>query len=197
MWKDASRRREYGRAYMRGLREWRVEHHICAECGEKDAYTLAGRYRCAECTAKHRGGKASEAKQRENERARDLRWQRREEHNCTECGKPLPSAYRFAMCKKCRADDRQYQLKRCRAAGVLPRSMWQEQGLCVRCGKARMGAETKWDGRDIQLCASCYQKTISAAELGRASFFEKYGMTWGNSQYEWEHRIRRKARANP
>lgn len=46
------------------------EHHICPRCKKQDAYTLAGRYYCAECaeksavaSRKYRVGNGGEKKQ--------------------------------------------------------------------------------------------------------------------------------------
>lgn len=53
-YKNAEDRRAYHRQYMREQRQWLHAHHLCAECGQEDAYTMAGRYRCAECAEKRR-----------------------------------------------------------------------------------------------------------------------------------------------
>lgn len=36
-------------AYNKELREWRIAHHLCRECGKRDAFTMNGRTRCADC----------------------------------------------------------------------------------------------------------------------------------------------------
>jgi hypothetical protein len=53
-YKNIEDRRTYHREYMREYRKWLSNHHFCAECKKQDAYTLAGRYRCFECTEKRR-----------------------------------------------------------------------------------------------------------------------------------------------
>ena len=41
-WKYPEDRRAYHRAYMRDRRAWIKEHHMCTECKEVDALTMAG-----------------------------------------------------------------------------------------------------------------------------------------------------------
>jgi hypothetical protein len=54
-YKHIEDRRAYGRAYMMDLRHWRKAHRLCADCGQQDAFTLNGRYRCSACAEKKAG----------------------------------------------------------------------------------------------------------------------------------------------
>lgn len=54
MRKDKDAQRAYIREYMRETRAFYHSHGRCAECGKADAYTIGGRYRCAECAEKRR-----------------------------------------------------------------------------------------------------------------------------------------------
>lgn len=47
-YKNIEDKRAYHRQYMAERRAFFREHHLCTECGQEDAYTLAGRPRCFE-----------------------------------------------------------------------------------------------------------------------------------------------------
>lgn len=51
---DIEKRRAYLRQYARDLRAWQKAHHLCQQCGKKDAYTIAGRFHCYECAERRR-----------------------------------------------------------------------------------------------------------------------------------------------
>lgn len=83
-WASAEDRRKYGREYMKGLRHWRKAHHLCGACGKKDAYTMAGRYRCADCCEKRRKTPIEYIPAPKSE----PKPPRRREGYCYICGKP-------------------------------------------------------------------------------------------------------------
>lgn len=174
------------RAFMHGLER-------CTECGAKDAYTLNGRWLCADCEEKHLdynrnyyGRKAANIA----DRRKALRSYRREHHLCTACGKPLDDAYPYKICEVCRAAYRRKGDKRRRAQGVIPRSQWRELGLCMRCGAPRMQGWLAWEHREIELCEKCYQESVDGLEKGRAVYAESKGTSYGNFNYEYENLIR-------
>jgi len=188
--------REYSRNYMRETRRWLVDRGYCSECGNRDAFTMAGRWRCAECAERHNSQPRD--RKAENERAKEQRKYRRENRLCTKCGTPLPNLYSYVMCKNCRAHDRNIQEVRRRDRGIMPKSLYRELGLCVKCGAPRMNGLTLWGGEEIQLCERCYANTVKNSKAGRDSFLENHGTTWGNYQYEYEHLIRHgQKRENP
>ena len=84
MWKDKDARRAYIREYMRETRAFYHSRGRCAECGKEDAYTIGGRYYCAECSEKRRAWGRQKDHAKENARARDLRSERRTSGLCTD-----------------------------------------------------------------------------------------------------------------
>ena len=181
-------KRAYHREYMRETRKWRMERGCCAECGAQDAFTLVGKYRCAECDEKHNGYKRDRAA--DNEKLKRRREYRRENRLCTQCGKALSAKYQYLMCDSCRARDREKQEARRREKGILSRFLYRELGLCMKCGAPRMDGLKAWGGDEIQLCERCYDNVLKAGKAGRDRALEKHGSTWGNYQDEYERLIR-------
>lgn len=149
--------------------------HRCTRCGKSDAYTLAGKITCAECSEIANECNARYySRNRESiaAKARDARKQMRTDGRCVLCGKPNPTGY--ATCETCRAKRRI-----CRAP---VRVIWEEQGVCVRCGK-----EPAKDGS--KLCEACYQKTVKTLEKGRKNAHTKKhpwrkGVSYANESSE-------------
>lgn len=189
--KDADRK--YGREYTQEYRWWRKKYHLCITCKGQDAFTLAGRQQCAECSAKRKEydrkyllakpekGEAHKARQAE------LRAERRARHECTACGRPLAAGYVYGTCEWCRAKSRQkHEQERARSC-VVTKGEWDELGLCVRCGQPRMEGGASWSlSGETKLCARCYKDSVSALVKGRASHVEKHGMSWGAMRYGYE-----------
>ena len=108
----------------------------------------------------------------------------REHHLCTECGRE--DAYTLNGHPRCfvhthyrRTTPIEYikpEKRRVTPARCL-------DGFCHMCGKPYMEGVTKWDGYPIRLCERCYKNLTAAAEKGRAAYKEKYGETWGQTQY--------------
>lgn len=196
-YKDIEDKRAYHREYMRETRKWLKNRGYCMDCGKRDAFTLGGKCRCAECSERHSAYKRDRTA--ENEKHRMERERRRSNRLCTRCGNPLPTAhYPYVMCERCRASERQRQERQRREAGIVPKQLWRELGLCVRCGKPRLDGLTVWGGEEIKLCQRCYADTVNAAKDGRDSFSRSHGTTWGNYQYEFERLIRHgQKRENP
>lgn len=183
---DEGTRREYDTRYMRERREWLKAHHFCIRCKKQDAYTLAGRLLCADCTAKRheydRRYYAERIDKAEAHRARKkaLTAERKENHLCIRCGKELSEGYPYSQCESCRArKNYQRELKE-RERGVMPRWMWGELGLCVRCGRERASGET-WAGA-MKLCERCYENSCKALEKARASYIQKHGKAWDGNR---------------
>lgn len=187
--KDEEAKKKYHREYMRERRAMNRGLGLCVECGCEDAYTMVGRSRCAECAEKHNG--YGRERRKEYERMKALREERREKRLCTECGRSLPAkAYPYVMCEVCRARSRLRLERKRRELGIAPKTIWAENGLCVRCGGRLAASVTKWGGEAVRLCERCYADTVKASAAGRASYFEKSGTTWGNYEYEYERQIR-------
>lgn len=146
-------------------REWYAklrENHLCTRCEKDDAYTLAGRSLCAECTAKkvaynrdwRRNHPENVARWREAEQ--EKRRERKAEGFCVQCGAPVPDGK--AKCPTCRAAAaRQMQRTRIRK-GVGKREQWITSGLCANCGAETMPGK--------RVCASCYERILKASRMG-------------------------------
>lgn len=179
--------------YRRESRDFFRGMERCTECGAKDAFTLNGRWRCAECAEK-----ANEYNRDYYKRNADgilgnrkaLRSYRRENHLCTACGKTLAEAYPYSTCEVCRAVNRRKGNKSRREKGIVPRSQWRELGLCMRCGAPRMKGWLSWEHKEIELCEKCYQESVDGLCKGRAIYAEKKGTSYGNFNYEFENMIR-------
>lgn len=135
--------------YFAGLRALRKKLHICQRCGEKDAYTMAGRSRCAECAAKdaeygrqyyatHKSQKAAQNKANHEKK--------KSEGFCTRCCTRKPMTGR-KLCPKCIAYMRAYRQEHKKTAWNWPRGA---NGFCWKCNKqpAQQG---------LRLCAACYE----------------------------------------
>lgn len=94
--------RAYQRRYKAEQRAFAKAHHRCAQCLRQDAYTLNGRYYCADCAAKNRRGEnkgipfvaALETGHRKAEPA-EPKIKRSERHQyglCYTCGAPTADA---------------------------------------------------------------------------------------------------------
>ena len=134
-------------AYMRETRALLKKLHLCYDCKQQDAYTLAGRYRCYDCNQrvneklrKRKGEhpeavRAYAARVRQKQRAAGL---------CTMCGKrkPLPGR---VTCKLCihkvavRMREKSPEINRPRGAN----------GFCYKCNKRKA-----MEG--YRLCEACY-----------------------------------------
>ena len=186
-YKDADVRREKQREYMRLWRSTLREFHLCERCQGQDAFTLAGRKLCADCNELDNEYKrdyyARHAAKR-NETVKRRREERRANHQCTTCGKPLPKNYTYSTCQHCRALSRAKKERARIWDGRLDRETMRDLGLCVRCGAPRMDGETAYTGRPLMLCERCYAQSCENLKKGRDAFLAKHGMTWGEMQYE-------------
>lgn len=88
-YKDIEHRRAYGRAYMKELRHWRKVHHFCGACGNQDAFTLNGRYYCAECAEKKRGYPLDYVKPEKPWKEPSFRKEGFRDGRCWICGEPV------------------------------------------------------------------------------------------------------------
>ena len=133
--------------------QWRHEHHLCVRCKGQDAFTLAGRYLCADCTekkrtyrseyyAKNRKALITDAIQRKQERNR--------EGLCSKCGAPLDRDGRWcANC--CKSERVRKQKKRGPQRGT--------DGRCFFCNRPAI------DGKRV--CEVCLPRCQELAERNR------------------------------
>lgn len=123
---------------------------ICHNCYKKDAYTMGGRWLCAECAAKQAEWKHNNVDPiKRNERRRELRQIRIANHECAECGHKLPEDYNFKICAHCRAKKKNNSHKN--NPNMFTRGQY---GICWSCNK-RPVKEGK------RLCEICYERQIA------------------------------------
>ena len=130
-------------------REWRAmlkKAHMCRDCKQVDAYTLAGRTRCAICAeqnaaAARKWREAHPGENAKNMKVRMKHWQ--SENRCQTCGKPLVDS-RYKSCTECRARWRNYKANR--RTTNYPRG---ENGICWQCNKQPVK-------EGFHLCPDCY-----------------------------------------
>ena len=84
-WKSKEYARQYHTEYMRGRRRLYRQLGLCAECGTEDAYTMAGHYRCFECSEKRRKTPIEYIKPEKPVRENF----RKDESRCYLCGSPV------------------------------------------------------------------------------------------------------------
>ena len=126
---------------------------LCVYCGNKDAYTLGGRSACFDCAEKyakqkhdkHYANKETIEKRKADRKA--LRERHIQNHECTVCGKKLPTAYKYKTCKSCRA----YNRIRQRTTDTFSRG---EFGICWTCNK-----QPSIQGK--KLCQECYDRQLN------------------------------------
>lgn len=121
--------REYQRKYKQEQRAWAKEKRRCASCLKQDAYTLNGRYYCAECAAKNRRGKNKGVpfERVQNETKSGMPKIKRSERPsyglCYFCGSPLADAEvantvhgeKVRCCERCLERQRKNAERMCRA----------------------------------------------------------------------------------
>lgn len=133
------------------------EHHICRDCKEQDAYTLAGRTYCAECAEKMAEG-ARKRRARdggEKNRIACQKWKQKniEEHKCIYCGRQLPDDYRYKACNYCHIKLRRYDEEYRRKKGVITWGMRTSSEYCFQCAKNKPLAGKR-------LCKECYENKL-------------------------------------
>lgn len=117
---------------------WLKEHKICTTCGHEDAFE--GHTRCPKCiekasiaSAKCWDKKRAEYNKRGLKRKKELRSERKEQHLCTRCGKPLPINQKEFECITCRKK-RNEKRRTGREVGEKFRERI-EQEKCMYCGE--------------------------------------------------------------
>lgn len=156
------------RAYRRHCYSAKKKGGVCVSCGEEDAYTMNGRSECAECNAarmeRYRERWARSAEMREkSKQAHALRYnERKEQHRCTQCGKPLSVTRSTQVCKRCRIMFSNAQKKSLHKRGGISRDEAQYYNLCYMCLK-----KEPLSGR--KMCEECYKKIVENSIKGRAA----------------------------
>lgn len=142
------------KAYLKERREWLHEHHFCVDCKKQDAFTMMGKWRCAECYEK--------AQLRRRKLSRVKKADRTELGLCLRCGKPNTTnmeicaechEHFFAMSAKAHQGQGKPQKKTDHSSNPpYPRKEWIERGFCFLCGDPQE--------KGYKVCANCRQRLI-------------------------------------
>ena len=129
-------------------KRWLHEQGLCTVCKERDAFTMNGRWRCAECTEKFNAYRREYDARTRGEKAERERLYR-EEHKknglCVQCSRPAEDGY--LMCSYHRAKNRN------RKQAEYREKHPKRTGVC-RCGKPFA------DGK--RMCSDCCEKATNA-----------------------------------
>ena len=115
---------------MSDRRQWLHSLGLCAECGGRDAYTMTGRWFCAECTEKrNKRRRELRAANAEKYRAQNREWFAKhiEAGLCRYCGRPAVGG--TSMCEK----HRRKQKARDRARRDKNGRKSLQDGICRWC----------------------------------------------------------------
>lgn len=131
-------------------RRWLHSKGLCCDCKQRDAFTLNGRWRCAECGEKYNQRQSERrkagAQAKENASARAQYAERKATGLCVQCRKPAVSGK--ARCPRCLKRDckaKKESFRRRHPETNLPRG---DNGFCWLCNK-----KPSLDGQ--RLCQSC------------------------------------------
>jgi len=134
---------------------WKAEAR-CADCHGQDAYTLAGRSRCAVCTEKIRALKHRYRDENQERLARsnhDWYYRMKAEGRCVKCGREVEDPAHYTTCARCRARIRASDAERRLASGKVPKAIAADCGVCGICNR-RPAVE----GR--KTCPECYAQNM-------------------------------------
>lgn len=132
--------------------------HLCIQCKAQDAYTLAGRARCYECTEKNninaRNSRKNKNKSETDNYRNDLRQRYRDEHKCIFCGKKLLTADKHTTCYRCRRKANNRKRISREINGTISRDILRDNGICWNCCKNPV-----LEGKKV--CEKCYEKNLA------------------------------------
>ena len=134
----------------------------CVCCGKQDAYTLVGRWRCAECSEKNAQYAFKWQREHPEEtktRQKNYYEKRKANRICVLCGNPLPPERKAVSCKRCSVKYAEYKRQeRLRKNETSPLYSFVEQhpDMCTRCRKAPRY-------KNFKLCEACYNHNVSAS----------------------------------
>lgn len=143
------------REYSRECRALNKKYKLCGICGKTDAFTMVGRYYCADCN--ERRNESYRRRYVAVDTAEHAK-QRKKQHDdrlaaglCTICGGERLDK-KYVTCERCRARKRRNYEKHKAENGIFPR----EAGICNMCNRA-----PELPGH--RLCATCYPKAVKVA----------------------------------
>ena len=128
--------------------------HICRQCKQTDAFTLAGHPLCAECREKdkerQRKWRESDGGERNRQKAKKNRDKRAAAGLCVYCGKRTVQPGR-STCITCSTKQKERNRQRDIANGMnWPRGA---NGYCWQCNKQPVK-------EGFKLCPDCYEKKV-------------------------------------
>lgn len=154
--------------------EYQKMQHRCTACAQKDAYTMAGRALCADCSARNNermrvSYKKDPSKKREAQRERCDRL--RADGICIQCGSRPVEDTLHSRCRICRSLNFRRWRKKSRKNS---RDTANQCGLCYKCFKPLEDGEEK-------MCRECRDKVLKFSKTGRESQGDKIGSEWRKS----------------
>ena len=153
------------RKYRTELSRWRKDNHICINCGNKsaeDGYTMCLQCRIDRREVNKRYPDTDETKQKKRERNAEQYAQRKNEGECTRCGRKLPENYDKTLCPYCRNRRNRRERERSHITGRKMPVELRGNGLyCAICLKPVEQQRKK-------LCDRCYKSCCEKAEKMRA-----------------------------
>lgn len=121
---------------MSDQKTWLHGLGLCVECKSRDAYTMAGRWRCAECSQKaYARRKASEDPERRHKNARAWIDRQKAAGLCTRCGR-RPSRPGRVSCEICASRDNRKANALRRVKNGTPDGARGSDGRCYICNRA-------------------------------------------------------------
>lgn len=148
------------------VREWNAmlrSAHICRQCKQTDAFTLAGHPLCAECREKDRERqrkfRESDGGERNRQKAKKNRDKRAAAGLCVYCGKRTVQPGR-STCITCSTKQKERNRQRDIANGMnWPRGA---NGYCWQCNKQPVK-------EGFKLCPDCYEKKVGIINANRSN----------------------------
>lgn len=137
--------------------------HLCTNCKKQDAYTLNGRWVCAECAEKRAGYErnkriGTDYGHRIWEKVKVQQWERREQGVCFRCGRKLDNK-RYKTCWRCRARDHKQKVKS--YAPKTPLELRGKDGRCWTCNEKPVEPGFK-------TCPECHAKLKAQMAINRS-----------------------------
>lgn len=156
---------EQKQAYDRQSYAFWKARGLCADCHGRDAYTLAGRSRCAACTEKIRTLKQRYRNENRERLARsnhDWYYRMKAEGRCVKCGREVEEPSHYTTCAMCRAKQRAEDAERRLASGKIPKAIAADCGVCGICNR-----RPAMEGR--KTCPECYAQNMRNLDKANAA----------------------------
>lgn len=151
--------------------KWLKDHGLCVMCGHETPEP--GKVMCLDCAFKNIEKCAARYKKmtpkekqveilKTNERTRNLRAKRKQNHECVNCGKKLPTYEKSIQCLECRLKRRKYDRAKREAKGIISQEQRYSGYWCFQCCKPIEPNPSK-------LCPECNQRNLEKLKKARNS----------------------------